>query len=70
MEHAFEPFRRLDASRNRSTGGVGLGLTIARQAIRREGGRVTLSNRPEGGLRVEVVLPVQTAVPTGRHTLS
>ena len=53
----FEPFRRLEASRNRGTGGTGLGLTIARQAIEREGGSVVLLNRPEGGLRAEVELP-------------
>ncbi len=53
----FEPFRRLETSRNRGTGGVGLGLTIARQAIEREGGEFYLLNRPEGGLRSEVCLP-------------
>ena len=56
---AFEPFHRLDASRNRGTGGVGLGLTIARQAIEREGGSIGLLNRPDGGLRAEVRLPVR-----------
>lgn len=58
MSHAFEPFRRLGASRDPDTGGVGLGLTIARQAIEREGGTIRLHNRTEGGLRVEVGLPV------------
>ena len=58
IDRVFEPFRRLDASRNRGTGGVGLGLTIARQAFAREGGSLALSNRPEGGLRAEVILPV------------
>jgi signal transduction histidine kinase len=53
----FEPFQRLETSRNRGTGGVGLGLTIARQAIEREGGSIRLLNRPMGGLRVEVRLP-------------
>lgn len=53
----FEPFQRLETSRNRGTGGVGLGLTIARQAIEREGGDIRLLNRPEGGLRAEVHLP-------------
>lgn len=53
----FEPFQRLETSRNRSTGGVGLGLTIARQAIEREGGSIRLLNRPEGGLRAELRLP-------------
>jgi hypothetical protein len=53
----FEPFRRLESSRTPSTGGVGLGLTIARQAIEREGGTIRLSNRSGGGLRAEVRLP-------------
>ena len=52
----FEPFHRLDASRNRRTGGVGLGLAIAKQAVEREGGTVRLENRPQGGLRAEVVV--------------
>ena len=59
IEHAFEPFRRFDSSQRRSLGGVGLGLTIAHQAIEREGGSLKLSNRPEGGLRAEVILPVR-----------
>lgn len=70
MEHVFEPFRRLDASRSHRTGGVGLGLTIARQAFAREGGHLGLSNRPGGGLRAVVILPIDSAVPEGRHTLS
>lgn len=53
----FEPFHRLDASRNRGTGGSGLGLTIARQAISSHGGSVTLANRPSGGLCATVQLP-------------
>ena len=57
LERVFEPFQRLDGSRNSRTGGVGLGLSIVRQAIGREGGTVTLSNRIEGGLRAEVVFP-------------
>ncbi|MBN9560561.1 MAG: HAMP domain-containing protein [Alphaproteobacteria bacterium] len=57
LERVFAPFERLDGSRNRRTGGVGLGLSIVRQAIGREGGTVTLSNRVDGGLRAEVVIP-------------
>jgi signal transduction histidine kinase len=60
LERVFEPFHRLDASRNRRTGGVGLGLAIARQTITREGGTVRLLNRPGGGLRAEVVIPRRT----------
>ena len=57
LEQMFEPFRRGEDSRNRATGGVGLGLAIARNLARAHGGEVMLSNRPEGGLRVTVTLP-------------
>lgn len=57
MERVFEPFVRLENSRSRETGGVGLGLAIARSIIRRHGGDITLANRPGGGLRVTVHLP-------------
>lgn len=57
LERVVQPFERLDASRGRGTGGVGLGLAIARRAVEREGGRLTLSNRPGGGLRAGVMLP-------------
>ncbi|MBS0240596.1 MAG: HAMP domain-containing protein [Proteobacteria bacterium] len=57
LESVFEPFVRLESSRNRETGGVGLGLTIARAAIRADGGELTLANRPEGGLSVTARLP-------------
>ncbi len=56
-ERAFAPFTRLDPSRNRDTGGTGLGLTIARAIARAHGGDVGLEERPGGGLRVSVVLP-------------
>jgi len=57
LELMFEPFRRGEASRNRATGGIGLGLAIARNLARAHGGDVSLSNRPEGGLRASVRLP-------------
>ena len=57
LERVFEPFHRPEASRNRGTGGVGLGLTIARQAIAEQGGTLALSNRAEGGLRATITLP-------------
>ena len=60
LDRVFEPFRRLEGSRNRSTGGVGLGLTIARQAVEDQGGTLTLANRPAGGLRAAIRLPVAT----------
>jgi signal transduction histidine kinase len=57
LEAVFKPFVRLDTSRSRETGGVGLGLYIARELAHRHGGQITLSNRPGGGLRAELVLP-------------
>ena len=54
---AFEPFARLEGSRNRNTGGTGLGLTIAKRAVEAEGGTLDLINRSEGGLRAEIRLP-------------
>ncbi|GGF35050.1 hypothetical protein GCM10011611_46590 [Aliidongia dinghuensis] len=56
-EKVFQPFVRLEASRNRDTGGTGLGLSIARSIIRGHGGEIALTNRPEGGLQVLVSLP-------------
>ena len=57
-EDVFRPFFRLEGSRNRSTGGVGLGLTIARDVVRSHGGDITLADSPRGGLRAVVRLPV------------
>jgi two-component system osmolarity sensor histidine kinase EnvZ len=57
-EEVFKPFFRLDASRNSSTGGVGLGLTIARDVVRAHGGDIWLEDAPLGGLRVRIKLPV------------
>jgi signal transduction histidine kinase len=56
-DSVFEPFRRLETSRNRGTGGTGLGLTIARRAVEAHGGTITLRNRDGGGLSVGVTLP-------------
>lgn len=58
IERVFEPFVRLEESRSTATGGVGLGLAIARSVVRAHGGEVTLSNREGGGLRAEVRLPL------------
>ena len=54
-----EPFTRGEASRNRATGGAGLGLSIAKAIAEQHGGRLVLANRPEGGLRVELRLPTK-----------
>lgn len=55
----FEPFYRVDESRNRSSGGHGLGLAIAASAIRRHGGTISAANREQGGLEVLVTLPLK-----------
>ena len=57
LERVFEPFHRVESSRNRETGGTGLGLPIARNILRAHGGDVTLSNRPLGGVRATLLLP-------------
>ena len=54
---AFKPFFRLDKSRNSATGGVGLGLTIVRDAILAHGGTIKLETSPQKGLRVVIILP-------------
>lgn len=56
IDKVFQPFFRVDSSRNLATGGFGLGLAIARDAILEHGGSIRLINRPEGGLRVRVEL--------------
>lgn len=60
MATIFEPFVRLERSRSRDTGGIGLGLAIARTIVQAHGGEIALSNRPAGGLSVCVHLPKNT----------
>lgn len=57
MDEMFQPFVRLEPSRNQQTGGFGLGLSIAKDIIEGHGGTIRLTNRPEGGLLVTVDLP-------------
>jgi signal transduction histidine kinase len=57
LERVFEPFARNQGQRLDHSEGVGLGLSIARSCIHAHGGEISLSNRPEGGLRVSIVLP-------------
>ncbi|MBF5054944.1 sensor histidine kinase [Alcanivorax sp. 521-1] len=57
LEKVMAPFYRLEASRNRATGGVGLGLATARAVIAEEGGELTLANRRGGGLSARITLP-------------
>jgi signal transduction histidine kinase len=56
-DDVFRPFVRVDRSRNRDTGGTGLGLPLARAVVRAHGGDVTLANRGGGGLRQTITLP-------------
>ena len=53
----LQPAHRLDRSRNPEEGGIGLGLAIALTIVEGHGGRLALSNRPEGGLRAAITLP-------------
>jgi signal transduction histidine kinase len=57
-ERVFEPFFRGEPSRNRETGGIGLGLAVVRSVARAHGGDAELVNRPEGGLTARVRLPL------------
>lgn len=59
LERVFEPFYRLESSRNRDTGGTGLGLSIARDVAQAHGGSLIAQNRPTGGLEALLVLPRQ-----------
>ncbi len=56
--NVFRPFYRLDDSRNQDTGGVGLGMSIARDIMQGHGGEITLGDSPNGGLRVRLRLPL------------
>lgn len=57
LEAVFDPFYRIESSRSRDTGGVGLGLSVARSIVDAHGGQIVLANRPTGGLQVMVELP-------------
>jgi signal transduction histidine kinase len=54
----LEPFNRLETSRNRATGGAGLGLAVVRSLVEAHGGTVDIAAAPGGGARVIVELPV------------
>lgn len=64
IAQVLQPFARLDSARSRNTRGLGLGLAIVSQMVEREAGSLRLSNRPEGGLRAEIVLPKRAAAQT------
>jgi signal transduction histidine kinase len=62
---AFAPFRRLDAARNRGSGGVGLGLSIARDVVHAHGGTIALASAEPSGLVVTLRLPSNGALSRG-----
>jgi len=66
LEKLFQPFYRIDDARGRLTGGVGLGLAITERAVRFHGGGVSARNRLEGGLQVEIHLPLISGSPEMR----
>jgi signal transduction histidine kinase len=57
LADVFDPFTRLETSRNRHTGGAGLGLALAQAIVREAGGQIALANRAEGGLEARITLP-------------
>jgi two-component system sensor histidine kinase CpxA len=61
LEKIFEPFYRVQESRDRSSGGHGLGLSIAANAVRRHGGSIRAGNADDGGLIVSISLPLNNA---------
>ena len=62
QERVFAPFYRLEPARDPGSGGVGLGLSVARTIAREHGGEVTLANRDGGGLSVRIELPAEALV--------
>jgi len=63
LKTIFEPFFRVDEARDRFSGGAGLGLSITDRVIRAHGGSVNAQNQPEGGLIIELTLPVDGPSP-------
>ncbi len=57
LADVFDPFTRLESSRNRGTGGIGLGLALAQAIVRDAGGEIALANRASGGLEAIITLP-------------
>jgi signal transduction histidine kinase len=65
LPHLFEPLYRAEDSRNRETGGAGLGLTIARRILRAHGGDLTAANGPSGGAEFRGLLPLSAPSASG-----
>ncbi len=63
LKNIFNPFYRVDTSREKKTGGYGLGLSIAEKAIQLHQGTVIALNRPQGGLQVRITLPLKPTIP-------
>ena len=63
LERIFSPFHRVESGRNRETGGVGLGLAIARRAVAVHSGTISAENDRDGGLRVTIRLPLRPSLP-------
>jgi len=57
LEKIFDAFYRVEEARERNRGGTGMGLAIARRAVEKHGGKIRASNRPGGGLEIEIILP-------------
>ena len=66
LPHIFERFYRADPSRARETGGAGLGLAIARQLARAQGGSIAVESEPGRGTRFTVVLPSISQAPSSK----
>jgi signal transduction histidine kinase len=62
LDSVFRPYHRLGKSGNRTTGGVGLGLTVAQAIVHGHGGTIVLSNREGGGLEARVILPIDATL--------
>ncbi|MCE3043903.1 two-component system sensor histidine kinase CpxA [Legionella sp. 16cNR16C] len=63
LENIFNPFYRVDTSREKKTGGYGLGLSIAQKAVKLHQGQIKAYNRPHGGLQVRIILPILSNQP-------
>ena len=58
LDNVFKPFYRVDTSRERRTGGVGLGLAIAERSIKLHNGKISAGNLKPGGFQIEISLPL------------